>query len=83
MGASRKEIRDSIMAKQAKISDFDKPDGWSDESVNFVNELLIRKQHLRFGHDRPGAAKCHPWFNGFDWAAFENFMIPSPFSRIV
>jgi hypothetical protein len=71
------------MAKQAKITDFETPEGWSEESVDFINGLLIRKQHQRLGHERPGSTKCHPWFNGFDWTAFENFTMPSPFSGIV
>jgi len=51
--------------------------------MDFINGLLVRKQHQRLGHDRPGAAKSHPWFDGFDWNSFENFSMPSPFSGVV
>jgi hypothetical protein len=82
-GANRREIRDVIMAKQAKVHDFEKPQTWSDQSVDFVNKLLLRKQYQRLGYDKPGSAKSHPWFNGFDWEALENNKMPSPFTGIV
>jgi hypothetical protein len=71
------------MNKQAKVHDHEKPQEWSKESVDFINQLLLRKQHQRLGHDRPGSAKNHSWFDNFDWASFENFRLPSPFSGIV
>jgi hypothetical protein len=71
------------MNKQAKVHEHEKPQDWSNESADFVNQLLLRKQHQRLGHDRPGSAKSHPWFDNFDWASFENFRLPSPFSGIV
>lgn len=71
------------MSKQAKVNEYEKPSDWSNESADFINQLLLRKQHQRLGHDRPGSAKQHPWFNNFDWAALEKFNIPSPFSGIV
>jgi hypothetical protein len=71
------------MAKQAKVHDYDKPQEWSDESVDFVNSLLIRKQNLRLGNDKPGCAKSHPWFENFDWTAFESQKLVSPFAGIV
>lgn len=83
VGSNRREIRDNIMNKQAKVHDYEKPQDWSDESVDFINKLLIRKQHQRLGHDKPGSAKTHPWFNGFDWEAFESCRMLSPFNGIV
>lgn len=83
IGTNRKEIRDHILSKQAKIHDFEKRPEWSDAAVDFINNSLLRKQNLRLGHDKPGAAKNHPWFDGFDWQALENVTMKSPFFGIV
>jgi hypothetical protein len=71
------------MAKQAKIHDYEKAAEWSNESVDFINKLLIRKQYQRLGYDKPGSAKMHPWFDNFDWDALENKKMISPFAGIV
>lgn len=71
------------MAKQAKVHEYEKPNDWSEEAVDFINRLLLRKQHQRLGFDKPGSAKEHPWFEGFDWDNFEQCKIPSPFIGIV
>ena len=65
------------------MHDYEKPLDWSDHALDFVNKLLLRKQNQRLGFDRPGSAKNHPWFDGFDWDAFENLRTPSPFNGIV
>jgi hypothetical protein len=72
-----------MLAKQVKINLQDKPSGWSDEAVDFINKLLIRKQNQRLGYDRPGSAKNHPWFDGFSWDGLYDRQIQSPFSGIV
>lgn len=71
------------MAKQVKVHDHEKPTGWSDQSVDFINKLLLRKQYLRLGQDKPGIAKSHPWFDGFDWDALEHKRMASPFAGVV
>jgi hypothetical protein len=43
----------------------------------------LRKQYQRLGNDRPGSAKLHPWFRGFDWQGLENKTLLSPFFGIV
>jgi len=70
------------MAKQAKVHEYEKPQDWSEESVDFVNSLLLRKQHQRLGSDKPGSAKNHVWFDGFDWDSLENNRMVSPFHSI-
>lgn len=72
-----------MLAKQAKISNSDKPNNWSDNAVDFINKLLIRKQNQRLGYDRPGSAKNHPWFEGFDWDSLYDRRTSSPFLGIV
>jgi serine/threonine protein kinase len=38
-GASRKEIKEQIMARQAGIKPSERPEGWSVESVDFINRV--------------------------------------------
>lgn len=76
-------MRDNIIAKQAKVSETDKPSDWSDEAVDFVNKLLMRKREARLGNDAPGTARLHPWFDKFDWKSLQNMTMTSPFSGIV
>lgn len=71
------------MAKQAKVHSHEKPPEWSEEAVDFINKLLLRKQNQRLGYDRPGTAKSHPWFDNFDWESLENRRMMSPFVGIV
>ena len=78
-GNNRKEIKENIAARQIKLTDNEKPWDWSDASMDFVNSLLLRKQNQRLGCNRPGSAKFHPWFLGFDWEGLENKTLLSPF----
>lgn len=83
VGVSRKEIRDNIINKQAKIHEKDLPSGWSEHAIDFINKTLMRKPSLRLGGDKPGVLKKHPWFNDFDWEQFENKTMKSPFDGLV
>lgn len=49
MGDTRKEIRDKILAHQAKISERELPMGWSTQVIDFVNRLLKRNKESRLG----------------------------------
>lgn len=82
-GTNRKEIKDNIVARQAKVEEFEVPPGWSLEAVDFINSLLIRKQYQRLGSDKPGSAKKHSWFKNYDWESLKNKTIKSPFYGIV
>jgi hypothetical protein len=50
MGDSRKEIREKILAHQARIYDFELPPGWSVSALDFVNRLLKRNKENRLGY---------------------------------
>lgn len=78
-GSSRKEIRDNIINKQAKIHQSELPIGWSEHALDFVNKTLMRKPSLRIGADKPGILKKHAWFSDFDWEKLENKTMKSPF----
>ena len=46
-----------------------------------VSKLLVRNPAYRLGTGKGGAAdvKRHPWFGGFDWAAFSARTMRAPY----
>lgn len=40
-GKTRKEIRDQILAKQAVVKIQDLPQGWSIDSIDFINKVIV------------------------------------------
>ena len=80
LGKTRKEIKHLVLKKQAKIEKEDIPDGWSLESVDFINKCLKRKESRRLGYNRGiSELKNHPWFQGFDWDSLFNKTMEAPF----
>ena len=77
---TRNEIKQLVLKKQAKIDREDIPEGWSLESVDFINKCLKRKESRRLGY-RNGISelKNHSWFQDFDWESLFNKTIPAPF----
>ncbi len=83
VGSSRREIRDHIVNKQAKIHVKEFPSDWSVNALDLINKTLIRKPSLRLGTESPGILKKHQWFNDFDWEKLEDKTMKSPFEGIV
>lgn len=80
-GATRKEIKNAVLQKQAAVSIEALPQGWSIESADFINKLLKRKPEKRLGFTNGVAElKAHKWFKGFDWEALEQKILASPFT---
>lgn len=79
IGRDRREIRDQILSRQAKIKPNNVPIGWSFESVDFVNKLLQRKASYRLGFKGAGEVKEHPWLRDFNWESLYIGALPSPF----
>ena len=80
LGRNRKEIKDVILHKQAKINLFDLPSDWSEDSANFINALLIRKPEKRLGFK--GGVKDlmeHPWMKDVNWDLMKKKKIKAPF----
>ena len=50
IGKNRKEIKEQMMSKQIFIDKEMLPSDWSEESADFINELLIRKDMKRLGY---------------------------------
>ena len=79
LGRSRKEIKQLILNKQAKIKKDEIPENWSLNSVDFINKLLIRKADKRLGHNGIVELKTHPWMESIDWELLAQKKIKPPF----
>ena len=80
VGKNKREIKNAILRKQAKISQCDLPYGWSLDSMKFINECLKRKECNRLGFNKGIIElKCHSWFKDYDWEKLLNKNIDSPF----
>ena len=80
IGRSRKEIKHSVLRKQAKIEEDEIPNGWSYESVDFINKCLKRKQSRRLGYNSGvSELKNHEWFSNYNWEKLYNKNISAPF----
>ena len=79
LGRSRKEIKELIINKQAKLKKEDIPEDWSEESMDFINKLLKRKAEKRLGYNGIDELKNHSWMNNIDWEKLEMKKIKPPF----
>ena len=80
IGKNRKEIKHLVLKKQAKIDEDDTPEGWSLESVDFINKCLKRKESKRLGYKNGVCElKNHKWFENFDWEILFNKTMLAPF----
>lgn len=77
-GKERKEIRASMLCRQAKLPENMK--NISKELIDFVNKLLIRKANSRLGHGGFEEISNHPWFIDFDWELLEKQKMIPPFT---
>ena len=79
-GKNRKEIKEQMLSTQASIKKDDLRQGWSPESADFINKLLLRKVESRLG-SKGGAKemKEHPWLKYNPWKELENKTLPAPF----
>ena len=77
-GKNRKEIKHMVLKKQAKIDPNNTE--WSEESVDFINRCLKRKESRRLGYNNGvKELKNHKWFEGYNWEALFNKSILAPF----
>ena len=79
VGRNRKEIKEQILAKQAELKPEDINEGWSKESADFINKLLIRKPENRIGYKGINELKVHPWLKYYPWEMLYKKSLPSPF----
>jgi serine/threonine protein kinase len=67
LGKTKHEVKQLILTRQAEIEYEDLPEGFSNETADFINKLIQRKPKNRLGKDSINEVIGHPWFNGFDW----------------
>ena len=79
LGRTRKEIRQLIMYKQARINESDIPYSWSLESADFINKLLIRRPNKRLGYNGIKELKSHIWMKDINWNVLKRKELPAPF----
>lgn len=73
------------MFKKTVKGDVKFPSHMSEECADLIGKLLQLDPGNRIGMQRRGALdiKKHPWFDGFDWAAFEARTMPAPYVPVV
>ena len=80
LGNNRKEIKYSILSKQVIIKKEEIEEEISDQSIDFINRCLKRKESERLGFfNGVKELKEHPWFDGFNWNELFNKKIIAPF----
>lgn len=77
---SIKEIKELILANQVQIKNFEKPQGWSNDSIDFINKLILRKPEKRLGKRGIEELKNHPWIKDTDWEKLYLHKLKSPFT---
>ena len=79
LGRSRKEIKELIIYKQAKIHKDEIPNTWSLDSMDFINKLLLRKPNKRLGYNGVNEIKKHKWLNEINWNRLFKKELRAPF----
>ena len=80
IGKNRKEIKHQVLRRQAKIEEDDILEGWSFESVDFINNCLKRKDSRRLGFTGGvNDLKNHIWFKNYDWESLYLKTLKAPF----
>lgn len=67
-GSTRKEVRSNVLSRQVRVTKDQLPEAWSEEAIDFVNQLLKRIPDCRLGANGPKEVKGHPWFSDFPWS---------------
>ena len=79
LGRSRKEIKELIISKQAKIKKEELPEDWGIVASEFINSLLQRKPSKRLGYNNISEIKNHPWMIDIDWELLNKKELKAPF----
>lgn len=75
LGSNRKEIRDGILNRQAKVICEDQV--CSESGRDFINKLLQRKPQNRLSFEE---IQKHPWIKDSDWEGLLKSELKSPFA---
>ena len=79
-GKDRKQIKEQMLSKEAVIKSDMLTHGWSQESADFINLLLQRKEEKRLG-SKNGAQDLykHPWLKYYPWPQLKSKQLLAPF----
>ena len=79
-GKNRKEIKEQMLIKAAVINEENIAKGWSQESADFINLLLERKESKRLGF-KEGAKELmkHHWLKYYPWDELKSKTLLAPF----
>ena len=67
-GKNRKEIKQKVKEKEIKLEKNDIKEGWSKESVDFINHLIKRQPTRRLGYNEGiKELKKHLWLKDIKW----------------
>ena len=78
-GKNRKEIKEQMLSRQAIIKKEEIQKGWSPESADFINRLLMRKPEMRLGAKGVKELKEHSWLKYYPWDELMKKTLPAPF----
>ena len=79
IGKNRKEIKEQMMSRQIYIEEEMIPFGWSEESADFINRLIVRKETKRLGFYNDLEIKNHPWFFDINFDELVKKKLEAPF----
>ena len=68
-----------MMSKQIYLNTDMIPSGWSEESADFINQLMIRKDVKRLGFYNELDIQNHPWFSDINFDKIIKKELMSPF----
>ena len=78
-GVVRKDYKERVMNTVVQIQSDERPEDWSEESRDLINDLLQRKEELRLGSKGSKQVKEHPWFKDIVWEDILSQKIVPPF----
>ena len=78
-GKNRKQIREFILAYQAKIKFKHVKKGWSENSRDFINKLLQRRPVKRLGYGGIKELKEHSWMKDINWELLKKKKLKAPY----
>ena len=84
-GRTKKDIENMMKSKQVKLqrSVANEYIGWTDEALDFCNQLIQRRASERLGYEGIDEVRDHPWLKGVRWGAVLNKLQKPPFSPVV
>ena len=84
VGKNRKEIKEQMLSKAVLINEDNISSGWSQESADFINKLLERKESKRLGC-KEGAKELmkHHWLKYYPWDELKSKTLLAPFIKFL